>query len=479
MRHFTLTIEPWDQCDAAEAAARLRDRPHLAWLDSALPHPERGRWSMVASDPRWLMLARGSSIAVRDESGLHRFEGDPVAAFAARVDTEATPAIETPSDLPFTGGAIGYLGFELGRFIERLPVTTIDDVRAPDLAMAWYDAALVWDGLRQSGWLVGTAEAVCALRYRLQCAPPRVDVVRPPSQPCDLRSNLTRPAYLEAVRRAKRYIEAGDIYQVNLSQRFSVPVQASGFDLYRRLRDVSPASFAAYLDVRAPDLDQDAAGVEVLSSSPERLLLLDGDRLETRPIKGTRRRGATPAEDARAAQALLASTKDAAEHVMIVDLERNDLGRIAEVGTVRVEELAALESFAQVHHLTSTITARRRPDVGLEATLRAVFPGGSITGAPKIRALEIIDELEPTVRGVYTGAIGYVSASGRADLNIAIRTITLTEGVAHLHVGGAIVADSDPAAEYQETLDKARGMARALGVRLPDEPAAGADAAGA
>jgi len=485
MRHFTLTVEPWDLCDATEAAARLRGRPHLAWLDSALPHPERGRWSVVASDPRWLLLAHGSSISVRDGSGVHRFEGDPVAAFAARVDaeakpgTEATRALEAP-DLPFTGGAIGYLGFELGRFIERLPATTIDDVGAPDLALAWYDAALVWDGLRQSGWLVGTAEAVCALRYRLQCAPQRVEIARrPPSQPCDLRSNLTRSAYLEAVRRAKRYIEAGDIYQVNLSQRFSVPAHASGFDLYRRLREVSPASFAAYLDFRAPDLDQDGAGVEVLSSSPERLLLLDGDRLETRPIKGTRRRGATPAEDARAARALLASTKDAAEHVMIVDLERNDLGRIAEVGSVRVEELAGLESFAQVHHLTSTITARRRADVGLEATLRAVFPGGSITGAPKIRALEIIDELEPTVRGVYTGAIGYVSAGGRADLNIAIRTITLTEGVAHLHVGGAIVADSEPAAEYQETLDKARGMARALGARLPDEPAAGADAAGA
>jgi para-aminobenzoate synthetase component 1 len=277
-----------------------------------------------------------------------------------------------------------------------------------------------------------------------------------------LRSNLSRERYLEGVSRALRYIEAGDIYQVNLSQRFSTVARGDGFDLYLRLRQVSPAPFAAYLSL---------PGIEVLSSSPERLLLADGQCLETRPIKGTRPRGRTTAEDALRAAELRTSAKDAAEHVMIVDLERNDLGRIAEIGSVQVPELAALESFAQVHHLTSTVVARRRADVGLEAMLRAVFPGGSVTGAPKIRALEIIDELEPNVRGVYTGAIGYFSAHGRVDLNVAIRTLTLVDGIAHAHVGGAIVADSDPLAEYHETLDKARGMARALGALLPDEAA--------
>lgn len=483
MRDFTPAVEPWTACGPAEAAARLRGRLHLVWLDSALPHPERGRWSIIASDPRWTMIARGAATTVEDAGGTHRLEGDPIALFASRVEAERSAWLgDGAPALPFAGGAIGYLGFELGRFVERLPATTRDDVGAPDLAMGWYDAALVWDGVAGAGWLVGTPEAVCALRERLACgvrSPHRA----PSRSACELRSNFTRTDYLAAVQHAKRYIEAGDIYQVNLSQRFSVPAPVPGFDLYNRLREVSSASFAAYLDFRSDRPDAPAAGVEVLSSSPERLLLLDGGRLETRPIKGTRPRGATPSEDAHEVEALLASTKDAAEHVMIVDLERNDLGRIAEVGSVRVEELAGLESFAQVHHLTSTITARRRPDIGIEATLRAVFPGGSITGAPKIRALEIIDELEPTVRGVYTGAIGYFSAHRRADLNIAIRTITLADGVAHLHVGGAIVADSDPAAEYQETLDKARGMARALGVRLPDEPPAAAvvtaDAAGA
>ena len=252
-----------------------------------------------------------------------------------------------------------------------------------------------------------------------------------------------------------------------LSQRLSVRPAAAGFDLYCRLRAVSPAPFAAYLD---------AGEVEVLSSCPERLLRADAATLETRPIKGTRPRGVTAEEDERLLRELRRSEKDAAEHVMIVDLQRNDLGRVAEIGSVSVPEFAAPESFAQVHHLTSTVIARRRQDAGLAELLRAVFPGGSVTGAPKIRALEIIDELEPTVRGVYTGAIGYFSAHGRIDLSTAIRTVTLAAGTAHMHVGGAIVYDSDPEAEYRETLDKARGMARALAVRLPDEQDASASA---
>ena len=378
------------------------------------------------------------------------------AGCAARLPqtVEAEPHLTLPDGappLPFLGVAIGVLGFELGREVERLPATTRDDVGAPDLAFGWYDAALVWDGERGEGWLAGRADAVHALRSRLAGTSPA------PAAPASagvLRSNMTRTAYLRAVARARAYIEAGDIYQVNLSQRFSAPYGGRGFDLYRCLRSVSPAPFAAHLDLRG-----DFGGVEVLSSSPERFLRAADDRLETRPIKGTRPRGATPEEDARLADALCASTKDRAEHLMIVDLERNDLGRVAVTGSVRVSEFAALETYAQVHHLTSTV----------EALLRATFPDGSITGAPKIRALELIDELEPTVRGIYTGSIGYLSAHGPIDLNIAIRTITLADGVAHLHVGGAIVFDSDPETEYAETLDKARGMARALGVALSDE----------
>jgi para-aminobenzoate synthetase component 1 len=410
------------------------------------------------------MTARGSEVTFEDAHGVRREYGDPLALFAAAVDAERQEVSAAEAGgLPFLGGAIGYLGFELGRFVERLPATTVDDVGAPDLAIGWYDAALVWDGEAGVGWLAGAPE-VYALRERLERGSTS-DTCEGGRTACELSGNFTRADYLSAVARAREYIAAGDIYQVNLSQRFSAPMREPGLELYSRLREVSPAPFAAYLDFRGVGA---GGGIEVLSSSPERLLLADGGHLETRPIKGTRPRGATAEADRLEAEALLASTKDAAEHVMIVDLERNDLGRVAEVGSVRVEALAALESYAQVHHMTSTIVARRRAGVGLEAVLRAVFPGGSVTGAPKIRALEIIDELEPTVRGVYTGAIGYFSAHGRVDLNIAIRTITLVDGVAHLHVGGAIVVDSEPKAEYQETLDKARGMARALGVRLPD-----------
>ena len=457
-----LVIEPWHGAGPEAAAAVLRDRPHLAWLDSSRADARLGRWSIVASDPRWALTAYAGDVVLETAAGPRRLPPGALHAFARAV--EAEPPLSLPEGapaLPFVGGAIGVLGFELAREVERLPATTRDDVGAPDLAFGWYDAALVWDGIAGVGWLVGRGEAVHALRARLDRPVRDVSTIASAGV---LRSNLTRAAYLRAVEQARGYIEAGDIYQVNFAQRFSAPYSGGGFDLYRRLRAVSPAPFAAYLDLRGA-----FGGVEVLSSSPERFLLADGDRLETRPIKGTRPRGATPAADAEYIAALRSSAKDRAEHLMIVDLERNDLGRVAATGSVHVPEFAALESYAQVHHLTSTVEARRRDGVGLEALLRATFPGGSVTGAPKIRALEIIDELEPTVRGVYTGAIGYVSAHGRIDLNIAIRTITLADGVAHLHVGGAIVYDSSPEAEYAETLDKARGMARALGVALPDE----------
>ena len=487
MRQQGWTIEAWTPPpgnDAPERAAEaLRRLPGLAWLDSALPHPQRGRWSILAVRPRWTLSARGRRLRRASEDYVEEFEGDPIAVAARAIEAEqraweaVARAPAARAALPFAGGAIGYLGFELARHIERLPATTIDDVGAPDLALGWYDAALVWDGSARRGWLAGAPRAVAALGRDLACvedagwtagiagAEALTPLAGGPGRLARFEPNMERGDYLERAEAARRYIAAGDIYQVNLSQRFCAPLPVAGFEAYRRLRRASPAPFAAYLDATAGA----DGGVEVLSSSPERLLLVDGERLETRPIKGTRPRGRGAAEDARLAAELRASAKDAAEHVMIVDLERNDLGRIAEVGSVAVPQLARLESYSHVHHLTSSVTARRRRGVGLAATLRAMLPGGSISGAPKIRALEIIDELEPTVRGVYTGAIGYFSAHGRSDLNVAIRTITVARGHAYAHAGGAIVHDSVVEAEYQETLDKARGMARALGVLLPDE----------
>jgi para-aminobenzoate synthetase component 1 len=271
----------------------------------------------------------------------------------------------------------------------------------------------------------------------------------------ELRSTFSRDEYEAAVRQALEYIRAGDIYQVNISQRFEAACAEDPFDVYLRLRALSPAPFAAFL--RFPDC-------AVLSSSPERFLrYTPGDqRIETRPIKGTRPRGASPEEDEALRRELLASEKDRAENVMIVDLERNDLGRVAEIGSVRVTGLFEAETYATVHHLVSTVEARLAEGRDAVDLLRATFPGGSITGAPKIRSMEIIDELEPVARGVYTGSIGYIRPNGEMDLNIAIRTMVVKDGRAYFSVGGGIVADSEPAAEYQETLDKGAAMARAL-----------------
>jgi para-aminobenzoate synthetase component 1 len=266
-------------------------------------------------------------------------------------------------------------------------------------------------------------------------------------------SNFTKVEYLDRVRRVREYIAAGDVYQINLTQRFSARFTGDRYALYRRLRAASPAAFAAYLN---------AGDFQVLSSSPESFLRLAGRELETRPIKGTRRRGATPEADARQREELLASAKDRAELLMIVDLERNDLGRVCEPGSVQVDELHRLETHPTVHHLVATVRGRLRPECDALDAVRAAFPGGSITGAPKIRAMQIIDELETVRRHVYTGAIGWLGFDGNCDLNIAIRTILCHAGRAHYHAGGGVVWDSEPEAEFQETLDKGRAMREAL-----------------
>jgi para-aminobenzoate synthetase component 1 len=283
-------------------------------------------------------------------------------------------------------------------------------------------------------------------------APPPASAPSPPR----LQADFTRAEYRAAVRRALEHIAAGDIYQVNLAQRFRVVPAPHPAALFRALRERAPAPFSAYVALPGGD--------GIVSSSPERFFRIEGDRIETRPIKGTRPRGRTPAEDAALAGELRTSGKDRAENVMIVDLERNDLGRICAIGSVRVPALWEVESYSNVHHLVSRVEGTLRPGVTPGEILRAMFPGGSITGAPKIRAIQIIDELEPVRRGIFTGAIGYWDLRGGCDFNIAIRTIAVERGIASFHAGGGIVADSDPDAEYEETLDKASGMMEALGV---------------
>jgi para-aminobenzoate synthetase component 1 len=376
----------------------------------------------------------------------------------------------TSGPLPFVGGAVGYFSYDLCHFIEQLPVTARDDLQLPECYFAFYDALLAVDHQEGKTYILSTGfprrepgsqrreaeERLKEIELRLLTPPPagELEPATPEvSSELSLSSNFDRSSYLRAVEIARKYIAAGDIFQVNLSQRFETALPFSPYELYRRLRRINPAPFAAYLN-----LD----GVSVVSASPERFLRLQGDRVETRPIKGTRPRGRTAAEDTALAEELRHSIKDKAEHVMIVDLERNDLGRVCRFGTVRVRELMTLETYATVFHLTSTVEGRLRPDKDRIDLIKACFPGGSITGAPKVRSMEIIDELEPTRRSLYTGALGYLSFDGGLDLNIVIRTIIVKEGRAYFQVGGGIVYDSDPEAEYQETLDKAEALFRAL-----------------
>jgi para-aminobenzoate synthetase component 1 len=378
-------------------------------------------------------------------------------------DLLAARACEPTPGLPFVGGAIGWLGYEAGAARDRVYPRNPDTApNLPALAFALYDEALVYDhATRRATLVAATVSGLSRLRSLVATAPPPSFSTQPApafrqSSYYDvgvLRPDLDRAQYSAAISRIRDYIASGDVYQVNLTQRFAAPFSGSAAALYSRLRSLSPAPHAAYLDF---------GDHQIVSSTPERLLRVTGRRLETRPIKGTIARLADPVADAAHRTRLLASAKDHAELLMIVDLARNDLGRIAASGTVRVEARHELESYATVHHLVATISAELAPGLDRFDALRALHPGGSITGAPKIRSMQVLSELEPVPRHAYTGALGYLGYDGDADLAIAIRTITCADGLATYHVGGGITWDSDPDAEYEETLHKGRAMQQAL-----------------
>jgi para-aminobenzoate synthetase component 1 len=454
-----------------EAFALIAARPGAVLLESGTRDPRLGRWSFLACDPFLTFHSKGRRIEITAGGTSTVRQGDP---FAALQDLLAEVRVERPAGAPpLIAGAVGYFGYDLGRFVERIPERTVDDAPIADCHLGFYGAVLAIDhtSSRARVSAIGAPETDPAvagqvarqraeeLAQAVQGRSPLASSLSPSTSPrpkggvLPLASGFTREGYLRAVRRAKEYIAAGDIYQVNLSQRLHARLATDAFSLYQRLQESNPAPFAAYFTT------PEAA---IVSCSPERFLEVRGREVETRPIKGTRPRGATPEEDARLAAELLASEKDRAENVMIVDLERNDLGRACEFGSVHVPELFAVESYATVHHLVSTVRGRLRPEMTALDCLRASFPGGSITGAPKVRSMEIIEELEPTRRGVYTGAIGYLCFSGDMDVNIVIRTLVVKGETAYFQVGGGIVADSDPEAEYQETIDKGQALAAGL-----------------
>jgi para-aminobenzoate synthetase component 1 len=441
------------RADSALLFEALADRPWAVFLDSCRPQAEGGRYDILAADPYLTLATRGAVTRIHSQAGVSLSPQDPFALLRDALGERSAPV----AGLPFAGGAIGWLGYDLGRRIERLPVLARDAENMPDMAVGLYDWAVVVDHGERRCWLVGAgrdprtlARWPELLRTFAEPAPMRTRAFRLRSP---VRSNLTRARYAAAFARIQAYIRAGDCYQVNFAQRFAARAAGDAWSAYRGLRRLNPAPFAAYLSTPF---------AKVMSSSPERFLSLRDGRVQTKPIKGTRPRGVNPEADSTLARALSESAKDRAENLMIVDLLRNDLGRVCRTGSVRVPELFAVESYAAVHHLVSTVTGELADGEDAASLLRACFPGGSITGAPKIRAMEIIESLEPQRRGVYCGAIGYLGFDGAMDSNIAIRTLVHAAGTVRFWAGGGIVHDSEMEQEYRETFDKAAPLLRLL-----------------
>jgi para-aminobenzoate synthetase component I len=409
-------------------------------------------YSLLGWDPYLILRAKGRRVSLQLDGESRVLEADPFNVLEDLLGALAQPG-ETPVP-PFAGGAFGFLAYDLKNHLERLPATAIDDLGLPEMVWAFPRQILVHDRRGGRCWQVEivyedpqgrcTPPAVCRPQVPMNQKSYRVGAAR---------SNFTREDYLKAITRIREYIRAGDVYQVNLAQRFSFPFAGEPYSLFQRLFALNPAPFYAFLN---------CDDFQIVSTSMERFLYRRGDYLETRPIKGTRPRGQTPAEDEALRAELAASPKDDAELSMIVDLLRNDLGKVCAPRTVQVQEHKRLEAYQNVYHLVSIVTGQLRPATSHVDILRATFPGGSITGCPKIRAMEIIDELEPHVRHVYCGAIGYLGLHRNLDLNVAIRTAIISGGQGHFAVGGGIVYDSREEDEYEETLHKGQTLFKVI-----------------
>ena len=440
--------------DPIDAAARLARLPGLCVLDSAMAHPRLGRYSYIAADPFGLFTVRDG---VAFWNGVAETT-PPLDALRARLAAYRHEAIAGLP--PFQGGAIGVFAYEFGWTLEGRPPPA--SPRGDEVHLAFHDTVVAFDHVEKACWIVASGWPESAPDRRRSRAEARLDEVLAclscpastdlrPSPSISWRPTLSRDAYRAGVERVQAYIRTGDIYQANIAQRFvaALPAGADPWRLYRRLRAANPAPFAVYLECGART---------ILSTSPELFLRTDGRTVETRPIKGTARRVADPGADRVRREALLASPKDRAENVMIVDLLRNDLSKVCEAESVLVPTLCGLESYAGLHHLVSVVTGELSARADALDLIRAAFPGGSITGAPKLRAMEIIAEIEGASRGVYCGAIGAIGFDGGMTLNIAIRTLVAEGGTLELRTGGGITMLSDPDAEYEETLVKARRL---------------------
>ena len=467
-----------DSLTPLSAFARIDAGSDGCLFESVIGGEKVGRYSFLGADPFLRFEARGSQVSIlRSGQPEETFSTDDPLAELERRMAEFRPARieELP---PFTSGAIGYAGYDAIRYVEHLPNVPTDDLGLPDISFAFYDRLVVFDHVSKTIDIVvlaaiddttpsaidaayDTAAArVDATIAQLQSEtgwPPLSDIgsLREPTLLTDgiAIANRTQEDFLEAVSRAIDYILAGDIFQVVLSRRLAVPFTAPPLELYRTLRVVNPSPFMFYLRTPAATL---------VGSSPEIMVRVVDDKVTVRPLAGTRPRGKTPEEDQTLAEGLLADPKERAEHVMLIDLGRNDVGRVAQIGSVELTDVMAIERYSHVMHITSNVSGRLRPEATAFAALRACLPAGTVSGAPKIRAMEIIDELEPHKRGPYAGAVGYIDFTGAMDTCIALRTVVVTGGHAYVQSGAGIVADSQPDKEFEETVNKAKGMLVAL-----------------
>ncbi|CAO96573.1 aminodeoxychorismate synthase component 1 [Erwinia tasmaniensis] len=417
---------------------------HLPWamlLHSGFADHSDNRFDMLVAEPLVTLITRGEQTEIASQGQLMSSSADPLRLLQQQLDDCGLQA-QHHDDLPFQGGALGLFGYDLGRRFEKLPQLAEQQLTTPDMAVGIYDWALVADHHRQTLTLVVHGNVSSRLKWLEEHSPT-------PSEPFRLTSrwqaNMSRAEYGEKFRQVQQWLLSGDCYQVNLAQRFAASYLGDEWQAFCRLCETNRAPFSAFL--RLPDS-------VIISLSPERFIKLEQQQIETRPIKGTLPRLADPAADRLQGEKLARSPKDRSENLMIVDLLRNDIGRVATPGSVAVPQLFVVEPFPAVHHLVSTITATLKPGLSACDLLRACFPGGSITGAPKVRSMEIIEALEPQRRNAWCGSIGYLSVCGRMDTSITIRTLIAERGTLYCAAGGGIVADSDEAAEYQETFDK-------------------------
>lgn len=458
-----------DVLTPVSAFHKIDDGGNACLFESVIGGEKVGRYSFLASEPFLSIAAHGKEVTITDSAGTRKQTSEnPLEVLREHV--QAVRVAKVTGLPPFTGGAVGYAGYDTVRYVEHLPNAPQDDRKLADLSFAFYDHMIVFDNVQKTAIVVALAKVSKDLKASYDSACKRVDrfvdMLASPKgnlQPVDIdsggeaklkySSNFTQAGYEDAVRKCVEYIRAGDIFQVVFSQRLAVPLSVDPFEVYRTLRVVNPSPFMFFL--RTPECT-------LVGSSPEIMVRVVNGKVTVRPLAGTRRRGATEEEDERLADELLADPKERAEHVMLVDLGRNDVGRVAQYGSVEISDVMVIERYSHVMHITSNVTGQLDDKCDAFDALAACLPAGTVSGAPKVRAMEIIDELEPHRRGPYAGAVGYIDFAGNMDTCIALRTIVIQDGTAYVQAGAGIVADSVPATEYEETLNKARGLLKAI-----------------